>query len=231
MDAGRTWATLAGWRFGPRERLKILDRAVAAGGVSPDILTTRRRIQLALEGPKGEESSLHQSSSAYVLSTATPEKAAKLGKLVEDQIRHLTETAAYSVQAREPATVLHFMSEVEADGFLGGLGLEKGTRGYLSELRLLVVVGDPAWSRFRPRVLGPLFPWYMETRYALRAIPAWVPGHISENGVPVYGAILAGLATHPWDLPGLIRLKRDSGRAVRSLRRVAGRLGPSFGFE
>ena len=174
VDAGRTWAALAGWRFGPRERLKILDRAVADGGVSPDILTTRRRIQLALEGPKGEESSLHQSSSAYVLSTATPEKAAKLGKLVEDQIRHLTKTAAYSVPAREPATVLHFMSEVEADGFLGGMGLEKGTRGYLSELRLLVVVGDPAWSRFRPRVLGPLFPWYMETRYDLRAIPAWV---------------------------------------------------------
>ncbi len=63
-----------------------------------------------------------------------------------------------------------------------------------------------------------------------RAIPAWVPGHISENGVPKYGAILAGLATHPWDLPGLIRLKGDSGRAVRSLRRVAGRLGPLFGL-
>mgnify|MGYP004193671033 CR=1 FL=1 len=49
--------------------------------------------------------------------------------------------------------------EVEADGFLGGLGIEKGTRGYLPELRLLVVVGDPGWSRFQPRILGPLFPW------------------------------------------------------------------------
>jgi len=63
-----------------------------------------------------------------------------------------------------------------------------------------------------------------------RAIPSWVLGNISENGAPQYGAILAGLAMHPWDLPGLIRLKRDSDRAVRSLRRVAGRLGPSFGF-
>ncbi len=64
-----------------------------------------------------------------------------------------------------------------------------------------------------------------------RAIPAWVLGHISENGTPGYGAVLAGLVTHPWDLPGLIRLKGDSGRALASLRRVAGRLGPSFGFE
>ena len=64
-----------------------------------------------------------------------------------------------------------------------------------------------------------------------RAIPAWVTGKISENGRPSYGAILAGLAIHPWELPGLLRLKSDSNRALRSLRRVAGRLGPLFGLK
>ncbi len=64
-----------------------------------------------------------------------------------------------------------------------------------------------------------------------RAVPAWLRGKISDGGRPRYGAILAGLALRPWGLPGLIGLKGDSGRALRSLRRAAGRLGPSFGFE
>ena len=65
---------------------------------------------------------------------------------------------------------------------------------------------------------------------ASRAIPAWVTGKISENGTPNYGAILAGLAMHPWEVPGLFRLKSDSKRALISLRSVAGRLGPLFGL-
>ena len=174
IDAGRTWAFLAGLRFGPRERLKILNRVVAAGGVASDILIPRRRLELALSGPKGAETSKYQSANAYILSSGTPEAAAKLGELVENQIRYLSKEVAYSVQAREPATVLHFMSEVEADGFLGSMGLESGLRGYLPALRIIVAVGDPNWSRFQPRILGPLLPWYLETRYDLRNIPPWV---------------------------------------------------------
>ncbi len=64
-----------------------------------------------------------------------------------------------------------------------------------------------------------------------RAIPAWVLGKISDSGRPRTGAILAGLALRPWSLAALIALKGDSDRALASLRRVAGRLGPSFGFE
>ena len=63
-----------------------------------------------------------------------------------------------------------------------------------------------------------------------RAIPGWLPGRISEQGTPHYGAILAGLAAHPWDLPNLARLKRDSDRALDALRGVTGRLGPLFGL-
>ena len=63
-----------------------------------------------------------------------------------------------------------------------------------------------------------------------RSIPEWVLGKISDHGAPRYGAILAGLAVHPWDLPALIRLKLDSDRALHSLRGVAGRLGPLFGL-
>jgi len=63
-----------------------------------------------------------------------------------------------------------------------------------------------------------------------RSIPEWVLGNLSDQGEPRYGVILAGLAVHPWNLPSLIRLKRDSDRALRSLRGVAGRLGPLFGL-
>jgi hypothetical protein len=63
-----------------------------------------------------------------------------------------------------------------------------------------------------------------------RSIPGWLLGRISAHGTPNYGAILAGLAVHPWDLPALLRLKRDSDRALGSLSRVAGRLGPLFGL-
>ncbi|NQV84490.1 MAG: nucleoside phosphorylase [Rhodospirillales bacterium] len=63
-----------------------------------------------------------------------------------------------------------------------------------------------------------------------RSIPGWVLGNISDQGVPRYGVILAGLAAHPWDLPALLRLRRDSELAHTALRGVAGRLGPLFGL-
>ena len=64
-----------------------------------------------------------------------------------------------------------------------------------------------------------------------QAIPDWVLGNITEAGDPRYGAILAGLLKNPWDLPTLIGLAGDNGKAITALRRVAGHLGPSFGLE
>ena len=63
------------------------------------------------------------------------------------------------------------------------------------------------------------------------SIPEWVLGNISEQGTPRYGVILAGLAAHPWDFYKLIRLNRDSGLALSSLRSIASRLGPLFGLD
>ena len=64
-----------------------------------------------------------------------------------------------------------------------------------------------------------------------QAIPDWVLGNITEAGDSRYGAILAGLLKNPWDLPTLIGLAGDNGKAITALRRVAGHLGPSFGLE
>ena len=64
-----------------------------------------------------------------------------------------------------------------------------------------------------------------------RAIPNWVLSAITEEGSVDHGAVIAGLLGNPWDLPALIGLAGESAKAIRSLRRVARRAGPLFGFE
>ena len=64
-----------------------------------------------------------------------------------------------------------------------------------------------------------------------RAIPDWVLSGITEEGSVDHGAVIAGLFRNPWDLPALIGLAGESAKAIRSLRRVARRAGPFFGFE
>ncbi|MFQ5766015.1 MAG: nucleoside phosphorylase, partial [Rhodospirillales bacterium] len=61
-----------------------------------------------------------------------------------------------------------------------------------------------------------------------RPIPVWLLGRLTADGAPNYGAVIAGLARRPWDMPVLIGLARDNARALARLRRVAGLLGPRF---
>jgi adenosylhomocysteine nucleosidase len=63
-----------------------------------------------------------------------------------------------------------------------------------------------------------------------RNVPAWLPGTVAEDGRPDLGAVLAGLLRRPWQLPRLAVLGLDFERAMRTLRRVALRVGPSFRF-
>lgn len=64
-----------------------------------------------------------------------------------------------------------------------------------------------------------------------RAIPNWILSGITEEGSVDHGAVIAGLLGNPRDLPALIGLAGESAKAIRSLRRVARRAGPFFGFE
>ncbi len=64
-----------------------------------------------------------------------------------------------------------------------------------------------------------------------RAIPKWLLGCITEEGGTRHGAVVSGLLGNPWDLPALIGLAGESTKAIRSLRRVARRVGPFFGFD
>jgi len=61
-------------------------------------------------------------------------------------------------------------------------------------------------------------------------IPSIALGAISEKGTPRYGKILLGLLTNPGDIPGVMRLSRDSESALASLRRVALAAAPLFRF-
>ncbi len=53
---------------------------------------------------------------------------------------------------------------------------------------------------------------------------------MSRDGRRRTGAVVAALLRRPAELPGLIRLRRDSARGLAALRRVAALAGPGFGL-
>lgn len=59
-----------------------------------------------------------------------------------------------------------------------------------------------------------------------RPIPAWLAGTLGASGKPLPSRLLAGLATHPGDLPALLRLAGDERRALAALRGVVLDAGP-----
>lgn len=65
---------------------------------------------------------------------------------------------------------------------------------------------------------------------ARRTIPAWLLDGIAEDGTIRAEKVARGLFLRPWTVWELIGLARENGRALKSLRRVAVRLGPLFGL-
>jgi len=63
-----------------------------------------------------------------------------------------------------------------------------------------------------------------------RTVPGWVMDGLGQNGRINLSAMIAGVALHVWDIPGLISLAADSRKAQGTLRRVAVHAGPAFGF-
>lgn len=65
---------------------------------------------------------------------------------------------------------------------------------------------------------------------AQQTLPAWIGKTIDDQGSVVFGPLVWGLLTHPWDLPSLMRLGRTSKASFESLRRVAVGAGPLLGL-
>ncbi len=63
-----------------------------------------------------------------------------------------------------------------------------------------------------------------------RRLPRWLTTCVAADGSRRWGAIAAGIFRHPWDVPPLLSLSRDSDKALTALSRVAGRAGPLFGL-
>ncbi|PIW27433.1 MAG: hypothetical protein COW30_10715 [Rhodospirillales bacterium CG15_BIG_FIL_POST_REV_8_21_14_020_66_15] len=61
-------------------------------------------------------------------------------------------------------------------------------------------------------------------------LPEWTDQIVSSSGGTDGARLLRNLATHPGDLGKLLALGRGSTRALKVLRRVAGRLGPGLAF-
>lgn len=62
-----------------------------------------------------------------------------------------------------------------------------------------------------------------------RAIPAFAAQALKPDGEPDIRAVLTAIARQPSQIPALIRLARDSGRAFQSLTRCRARLGIALG--
>jgi len=66
---------------------------------------------------------------------------------------------------------------------------------------------------------------------SVQGIPKSAIGAINENGTPRYGKVISGLFRQPGDLPKLIRLSKDTDRALASLRGVVLTAGALFRFN
>lgn len=62
---------------------------------------------------------------------------------------------------------------------------------------------------------------------AERALPATAIGSIGPDGEPRLGAVLLGLCRRPWEIPALLRLRRDRDAALMTLGRLIGGFGPT----
>ena len=66
---------------------------------------------------------------------------------------------------------------------------------------------------------------------ATAAIPKAVLGGVDREGYRRVPAVVRSLAKRPWDLPGLLRLRRDTGVALATLGRVAAATGGRFAVD
>lgn len=63
-----------------------------------------------------------------------------------------------------------------------------------------------------------------------RDVPAWVMDGVTPDGGIRYWLMAWRLAIQPGEVPAVVKLAWDNGRALSALRRVASRAGPLFGF-
>ena len=60
-----------------------------------------------------------------------------------------------------------------------------------------------------------------------RPLPRAAAGSIGPDGRPRIGHVVLGVCLRPWEVPALLRLRRDTDAALASLRRLIGGLGPA----
>lgn len=60
-----------------------------------------------------------------------------------------------------------------------------------------------------------------------RPLPRVAAGSIGPDGRPRIGHVVLGVCLRPWEVPALLRLRRDTDAALASLRRLTGGLGPA----
>ncbi|HEX9795275.1 MAG TPA: hypothetical protein VGC54_14930 [Planctomycetota bacterium] len=173
-DAGWEFARTVGRILGPREMLKALDRAVAAGGLAPRILENRSRIAEALEGPAGEKSFRHSVGQVVVLSDQDQESAKTVANWTLEILQGILQRQPTLAMAREPLVVLHFREAATRRIFCTRLGLPEDAKGYLPDLRMTLLEGDPGdETEFKAFLHPQIWEHHLDGHMDLDAVPDW----------------------------------------------------------
>lgn len=113
-----------------------------------------------------------------------------------------------------------------SDVAVGGVA---GKRALFLSGALIVDMESGAVARVAAKAGVPLAVLRVVADPACRALPRSAMAGLDEDGNPRIGAVLAGLARRPWELPGLIRVGLDSQAALSALRDALQIVGPTFG--
>lgn len=113
-----------------------------------------------------------------------------------------------------------------SDCMVGGVA---GKRALFQQGAMIVDMESGAVARVAAQAGIPLAVLRIVADPAARALPRSALAGLDAEGNPRIGAVLAGLARRPWELPGLIRVGLDSQAALSALRDALKIIGPTFG--
>ncbi|TAH38725.1 MAG: hypothetical protein EYC70_04995 [Planctomycetota bacterium] len=175
IDCGHELARLRGRAYGPKGMLQALDQAIAAGALSPRVLTTRDRLAAALAGPAGQDSFRYDDApnKVLVLSEGTKGEAEAVARAAFNSREMAVKVVPGVFTAKEAMTILHFTSDGSRAAFCARLGLDEQTDGYLPELRVSLFAGDPGKALEREKLNMAVWLHHLDGTLDIATAPEW----------------------------------------------------------
>lgn len=210
-DAGFVLADLKGRQYGPEEKAKALDQAIAHGGLAPRIVNLRTQLNRALQGPGQTNNLEHETRIVRILSNGTKESAETLAENVEGLLKTIGSYFLGFRQPREPVTLMHFTTNTSRENFCGRVGLPAHSLGYIPHLRLILHQDENSkrrkdqyrWLNADRSLRRAVCRYFMDSTIDIQAAPRWfVEGnaafftwsHLNESEALIWDVNMAACA-------------------------------------